>query len=356
MEITEIIIYKYIELLNEYLQHMKQSELLQNIPNSTYIICIGLNSIIHIFKIILQTTKNIDETYCHCQKSYYCYLEYIEQMNKTFTLHNLNNLDAIVFIYKNSLADFTPLKNQRSGSDLSIHGTQRGGQDMVNHINSGDDIRIRNQLSDNMEISSMMGVVRQNKMQVKMVNDELLHSILNNISFITKKILFYKNELELETEDTIMSRSTPSATMFSKTMKNENNIISGKVPSVETQTLAPHPPSEAACGINCTILQMSFIINHFMKRFFFLTIHNNNNNTFIFEYIQNMKITLKLDFQDYCELLKQIYRILKKKNPLPTEQEVNEKYIAIFINKENQRTIERLKNDKKYDEIAKMIF
>ena len=104
MNRCEEIVHKYILIIKEYLQHMMQSHTLKTIDNSTYIIVIGLNTIIHVFKIILSTTKDIDKTYIQCQKAYYCYLEYIEQMNKTNFLHNLNNLNAILFVYKKTVA------------------------------------------------------------------------------------------------------------------------------------------------------------------------------------------------------------------------------------------------------------
>lgn len=287
METIEIIIYKYIELINEYLQHMKQSEALKTIPNSTYVICIGLNSILHIFKIVFHNTKNIDTTFFHCQKAFYCYLEYIEQMNKTFSLHNLNNLDAITFIYKNSLND--------------------------------------------MQNTNYTKI--QNKVTETKIDDNLSHSILENISLFTKKILFYSDFFELETDESL---SNSFVTDSASPTNHNNGIKNNKF--IE----------------NFTIEQLSFINNHFMKRFFLLTFHN--NRSFIYQHITNIKKALSLDFNEYCEFLKQIYRILKKRGCLPSDQELNDKYIFLFLNDENKEKMEKLKNEKRFEEISKMIF
>ena len=107
MNTTELIdinyiVYKYYMIVHEYIYHMTESKLLTSLNKSTYIICIGLNVIIYIFQISMNSLKNIDAVYHLCQNAYYCYLEYIEQMHKTNSLHDLTNLDAILFVYKKS--------------------------------------------------------------------------------------------------------------------------------------------------------------------------------------------------------------------------------------------------------------
>lgn len=94
---------RFVKIIEYYLLHLNKSEILSCLENSNYILLIGLNSIIHIFKIILYKTKNIEHTYFCCQKSIYCYLEYIEQMKNINVIHNLNITDAISFIYKKTM-------------------------------------------------------------------------------------------------------------------------------------------------------------------------------------------------------------------------------------------------------------
>lgn len=257
MDVSELIVCKYTELLTEYLQHMNRSDFLRTLPNATYIVCIGINSLLHIFKILFHRTYNIETTYYHCQKASYCYLEYIEQMNKTFSLHNLNNQDAVMFIYKNSLTDMPNKQNPVS------------------------------------------------------VEPETVHAILTSLSWITKKLLFYSDDLEWETEEQPGNHSFNSE-------------------------------------------QLEFIIKHFVKRFFLLTFPH--DRTYLFSFIKNVNKALSMDYPEYCEWLKQSYRVLKKKAHIPSESDLNEKYVLHFVNPENRTTLIRWKTEKKMEEIAKILF
>jgi len=98
-----IIIELYVRLINEYYSIMTQSDIIKQIENKRFIMYVGLNSINNIFKINLITTKNIQITYYYCEKACYCYLEYIEQINKTEALNNLNINDVVTFVYKENI-------------------------------------------------------------------------------------------------------------------------------------------------------------------------------------------------------------------------------------------------------------
>jgi hypothetical protein len=52
---------------------------------------IGLSAISHIYKLAFFLSKNVATAVCHCQKGMYCYLEYIEQMNKNYKLSHTEN-------------------------------------------------------------------------------------------------------------------------------------------------------------------------------------------------------------------------------------------------------------------------
>lgn len=100
---VDTLIVVYSNIIEEYLKHIYQSEFIKTIPNSKYILCVGLNVVIHIFNVTLSKTKNLNYAITCCQTGYYCYLEYIEQMNKTESLHNLNNKDAVLFVYRKAM-------------------------------------------------------------------------------------------------------------------------------------------------------------------------------------------------------------------------------------------------------------
>ena len=96
---------KYTILVYEYLHIMSTSDVVKTIENQTKVIETGLTAVTHIYKLGFCISKNVATSLCHSQKGMYCYLEYIEQMNKSNMLHNLDNVDAVVFIYDKTLSE-----------------------------------------------------------------------------------------------------------------------------------------------------------------------------------------------------------------------------------------------------------
>lgn len=100
---------KYILVLLEYIHLIDTSEIIRGLDNSNTVFTIGLHAIAHIYKLTYYISQNVETAGCYTQKGVYCYLEYIEQMNRTNTLHNLNNMDAVLFVYEKTLSEiYTP--------------------------------------------------------------------------------------------------------------------------------------------------------------------------------------------------------------------------------------------------------
>jgi len=148
------IVKKFTNVIIEYLHLINKSEIIQNVHNSKYVIYIGLNTIIHVFKIILLSTKNIDLAHYYSQKSYYCYLEYIEQIHKTNMMHNLNNSDAVMFVYNKTIIDI---------------------------YNNNESSLISNIINLNLNNENVV------------INNYEIEEILENILQITKIILYWEN-------------------------------------------------------------------------------------------------------------------------------------------------------------------
>lgn len=99
------LIEKYSTIVYEYFAIMHASELVRSMDNHKHIVQLGLNAITHIYKLAFLSSKNVSTAVGHCQKGIYCFIEYIEQMNKLSSLHNLDCADVIMFIYDRSLSD-----------------------------------------------------------------------------------------------------------------------------------------------------------------------------------------------------------------------------------------------------------
>lgn len=109
MTSQKALIDKYILVLLEYIHLIDTSDIIRGLDNSSTVFTIGLHAIAHIYKLTYYITQNVETAGCYTQKGVYCYLEYIEQMNRTNSLHNLNNMDAVLFVYDKTLAEiYTP--------------------------------------------------------------------------------------------------------------------------------------------------------------------------------------------------------------------------------------------------------
>jgi hypothetical protein len=98
------IVNKYISVIIEYTNLISDKPSIKNKKYYRYIYMRGLDTITHVFSMILFYTKNIDITYYHTQKSFYFYVEFIEQIiDIQHTFLNLHSRDASIFVYKKTI-------------------------------------------------------------------------------------------------------------------------------------------------------------------------------------------------------------------------------------------------------------
>jgi len=95
---------KYLDLISEYLAQCVEVLYIRNDGYYKYIIMQGINTISHVFKILLLYTNNLELTYYHCQKSFYYYVEFIGQIgDDNHSFLQLNSKDASLFVYKKTI-------------------------------------------------------------------------------------------------------------------------------------------------------------------------------------------------------------------------------------------------------------
>ena len=93
-------------LVTEYLKFIFENITIKKKDYARFVIIRGLNTIISVFTSLLIYTKNIDLTYYHCQKSFYFYVEFVEQIledDKSFL--QLTSRDATIYVYKKTIYD-----------------------------------------------------------------------------------------------------------------------------------------------------------------------------------------------------------------------------------------------------------
>ena len=116
------VIEKYILLSNEFLKFILEIIQITQLKKSTgasgensnkFVIIRGYETVTNIFNIILYYTKNLDLTFYHCQKAYYYYTEFIEQIsNVDHVFLQLNSRDASTYVYKKTLFELDDAKKK----------------------------------------------------------------------------------------------------------------------------------------------------------------------------------------------------------------------------------------------------
>lgn len=98
----------YVDIIYEYIDAMDGSDFMNEQLDRDLLIFTGFKAITHIFQINFINTNDFTTTHFSCQKAYYFYLEYLEQMQKTNMSHDLNYTDAIQFLYSKTIAEYAP--------------------------------------------------------------------------------------------------------------------------------------------------------------------------------------------------------------------------------------------------------
>ena len=103
--ITYKIIDTYAMIFKEYVSMINESKHCCNSINLITTMFIGMNAIHRVFEYILIKTKNIEKVCYYSKKAFYYYLEYMEQVYSSNLHQNLNQMDAILFVYKKTIFD-----------------------------------------------------------------------------------------------------------------------------------------------------------------------------------------------------------------------------------------------------------
>ena len=113
---------KYVALITEYFTFIGNKKNIAHKKQYQYILARGLDTITHVFSIILFYTKNLELTYHYSQKSFYYYVEFIEQiLDIQHTFLHLSSRDASIFVYKKTIYEIVQ-EYKREMGDVEIGG------------------------------------------------------------------------------------------------------------------------------------------------------------------------------------------------------------------------------------------
>lgn len=117
------ILVKLVSVIIEYVRFISEKIIMKNKEYYCFIFERGLYSIIHVFSIIFYHTNNLDLTIYHCQKAYYFYIEFIEQIaDDNVTFLKLSSKDAVMFVYKRTIFEINNdvrRKQKKTSEDMT---------------------------------------------------------------------------------------------------------------------------------------------------------------------------------------------------------------------------------------------
>jgi hypothetical protein len=99
------------KIMTGYLLFMDQSEIVSKSKYMNTILYNGGNIVIHVFTMHVYANQSLENIFNQCSKAYVCYLEYIEQLDKTNLANNLYISDISIFVYKLTLGELVHSNN-----------------------------------------------------------------------------------------------------------------------------------------------------------------------------------------------------------------------------------------------------
>jgi hypothetical protein len=140
--IQDKIVEKFTQIIKEYIDMLAESKNIHDSLNPVSNMYIGMNAIFRVFEYIFLKTKNLEKVSYYSKRTYYYYLEYIEQIYSSNLYQNLNKMDAVLFVYKKTIFDLFNGENEDS------YGTITNIMTMNDEIINIDDVDIKKTLKN----------------------------------------------------------------------------------------------------------------------------------------------------------------------------------------------------------------
>jgi hypothetical protein len=122
---------KYNKLVIEFIKFILEQLKIDKVNLFKFIVLRGYDTMSNVFLIMLFYTKNIDLTFYYCQKSYYYYVEYINQILEVQNVYlNLSSRDAITYVYTKTIYEI----NHTIKKNISLN-TNNDTNDIFDLIN-----------------------------------------------------------------------------------------------------------------------------------------------------------------------------------------------------------------------------
>ena len=194
----EDIIGKYSKLVFDYLFFIFENIGEKNKNYINFIIERGLTTITHVFTILLVYSNNLDLSYYHSQKSFYFYVEFIEQISEDqHSFLKLSSRDASIFVYKKTIFEVPNefIKKTELTNQCSIKLQTLETFDLYKYITlllTKKILNLSNFKSFNIE-NNKLYLVEYFK-NIEKMNEKIIHSNINKQDL--KNIIYFITQLE----------------------------------------------------------------------------------------------------------------------------------------------------------------
>ena len=113
---------RYMALVSEFCVQAEESIKVNRLDYFSYVCVKGLETLTHVFRMLLLYSKNLDLTFYNCKKALYYYLEFIGQIgDDNHEFLKLTSNDASLFVYKKTI--FSVNQSYRKEYDEEEHCT-----------------------------------------------------------------------------------------------------------------------------------------------------------------------------------------------------------------------------------------
>jgi hypothetical protein len=186
------ILQKYVSLILEYTDFISEKVNIKNKKYYDYLYNRGLDTISHVFLLILFYTKNLDITYYHSQKAFYFYVEFIEQiLDVQHSFLNLTSRDATMFVYKKTIYEINTeyrklLDNNDSNNDFNHIANKDVKFDLLNSYIEIYKLLIRLEKYKVLEISEIINKIK--------CSSSYLQKILSIVNIFADKMIDNNNQ------------------------------------------------------------------------------------------------------------------------------------------------------------------
>lgn len=208
-ENTSIILDKYFKVLIEYLKYILDAIKIKNTSYSKFILLRGIETIDHVFKMILYYTNNLDITYFHTQKSVYFYVEFIQQTSSDEnSFLQLSSRDATMYVYRKTIFEIS--NEHRKNINNHINKETKNKLEIINkNTNILKKIIYSIITKDEFKEDPLKYIFRYETIGILLIKNSYNLEDHNNIDYIINKIkIEFSIEEYLEFIEFILSKKT----------------------------------------------------------------------------------------------------------------------------------------------------